>query len=154
MGDFVRPARIRLTLADGQYIDIRQELNHGETEDMWAKWSPYVEPGNAAHLDRREVRRSKVLAYLLAWSLTDGDIPGTGAPVPMSPDLPESERSDILRNLTQRRFNEIHDAIERHELAMTTVREEQKKTATGSPDAPRTSDLPSAVDGILTGSVS
>lgn len=153
MGDFVRPHRVRLTLADGQYIEIQQELNHGEIEDMWAAWSPYVEPGTPARLDRRVVRRSKVLAYLLAWSLTDGDIPGTGTPIPWSPDLPESERIDLLRNLTQARFNEIHEAIEQHELAMQTLREAQKKTSTGSPDAPATSGSPSVVDGVLTGSV-
>jgi hypothetical protein len=69
MGDFVRPEPIRLSLSGGHYIDIKKRLNHGETEDMYARWAPFVVPGQPANLNRREVRTAKVLTYLLGWSL-------------------------------------------------------------------------------------
>jgi hypothetical protein len=54
MGNFVRPEPSRLTISGGDYIDIKKRLNHGETEDMYARWAPFVVPGEAAQLNRRE----------------------------------------------------------------------------------------------------
>jgi hypothetical protein len=135
-------------LADGQYIDIKKRLNHGETEDMHARWAPFVVAGGAPQLNRREVRDAKVLAYLLGWSLTD-----EGKPVAFSPDLPDAQRSATLGNLSPERFNEIHDAIEAHEEAMAAERAALKKTNGGPPAADPMSPLPSTVGGPSTASV-
>lgn len=143
MGDFVTPEPFRLTLSGGQYVDIRKRLNHGETEDMYARMSPH-----ALLLDRRQVRTAKLLAYIIGWSLT---IDGT--PVPMSQDLPEDVRNDTLRNLDPDRALEIYTAIETHEEAMATARAEEKKLQGGKTDAVAISALPSAVAGVSAGSV-
>jgi hypothetical protein len=136
MDDFVSPAPHRLTLSDGQFVDIRKRLNHGEREDMFARIAP------SGVLDRRWVRTAKLLAYVIGWSLTKD-----GAPVPMSPDLPEQDRIDVFRALDPDRAVQIHEAIEAHETAMEQERAAQKKILSGSPAANATSALPSVPAG-------
>jgi hypothetical protein len=131
--DFDEPALVRLTLTDGKYIDVRKRLNHGETEDMFAKMSPY-----GVGVNRREVRTAKIAAYVLGWNLTK-----KGAPVPMSPELPENERTDTIRNLNSDRAVEIHKAIEAHEEAEAQTRADLKKTNGGKPVVDPTLPSPS-----------
>lgn len=145
MGDFVKPEPHRLTLSDGQHIDIKKRLNHGETEDMYARWAPFVVPGEHAQLDRREVRTAKVLAYLLGWSLTDDD----GGPVEMSPALCYQDRLDTIRSLDPDRFDEIHKAIETHETDLAA----KKKTLSGASASPAISPLLDGAAGATSGSV-
>lgn len=142
MGRFTKPKSVRLPLSDGDYIDITNRLNHGEREDMFARMSPH-----ALELDRRQVRTAKVVAYLLGWSLTDGDAPGEGTPVPMSPDLPEAARIDTIRSLDPDTFIEIYDAIDAHELAVTQARSDAKKKTGGTPASDPISPSPSAAAG-------
>ena len=81
---FVTPAVQRLTLSTGDTIDIIKRLNHGETEDMYARF-----------LEKRgSVRTVLILTYLVGWSLTRD-----GQPVPYGPQLSEQERTDTIRNL-------------------------------------------------------
>lgn len=143
MGDFVKPEPHRLTLHDGQYIDIKTRLNHGETEDMYARWAPYVTVGDQ-QLDRREVRTAKVLAYLLGWSLTD-----EGVPVPMSQGLPYIGRMDVIRSLDPDRFDEIHKAIEAYENEYAA----KKKALAGANGSSVISISPVAATGATSGSV-
>lgn len=144
MDDFVTPEPCRLTLSDGQFIDIKKRLNHGETEDMYARMSP-----DGERLDRRAVRTAKVFAYLMGWSLTKG-----GTPVSMALELPEQTRLDTIRALDPDRFSEIHAAIETHVQAMAEERAAQKKILSGSPAAAAISPSPSAVVGASAGSAS
>jgi hypothetical protein len=143
MDDFVAPIPERLPLSGGQYVDIKRRLNHGETEDMFARMAPHA----GGPVNRREVRTAKILAYLIGWSLMRD-----GVPVPMSPELPESSRLDTIRSLDPDRAMEIHQAIEAHEQQMDAAREEQKKILSGPPAAAATSPSPSAPDGPLSGS--
>lgn len=144
MDDFVSPEPHRLQLADGKYVDIATQLNHGQTEDMFERMSPH-----GIHANRRWVRTAKIVAYVLGWSLTKD-----GKPVAMSPDMPEQDRLDTIRNMTQERAIEIYEAIEAHEKARAQARAEQKKILNGAPDVVATSPSPSAVAGESTGSVS
>lgn len=150
MDNFCSGDTIRLMLADGQSIDIKKRLNHGEQEDMFARWSPFIEAdGQPARLERRAVRDSKVLAYLVGWSLTQNG----GTPVPMSPALSDADRLATLANLDPDRFDEIHRAIETHETQQRALREAQKKILGGTPAAEAISALPSGADGASSGSV-
>jgi hypothetical protein len=129
--DFVTPEPFRLTLADGQFVDIRTRLSHGETEDMY-----HV----SAEGGRRVVRTAKIDAYLLGWSLTKG-----GTPVPMSPEMPALDRLNTIRALTAERAVEIYHAILAHEQAMRDARAAaQKKILAGAPSDDKTSNSPSA----------
>ncbi|MEP7304217.1 MAG: hypothetical protein ABJA98_01740 [Acidobacteriota bacterium] len=135
--DFDDPEQQRLTLTDGKYVDIKKRLNHGETEDLFARISPY-----GVGVNRREVRTAKIEAYLLGWNLTK-----KGVPVPMSPDLPENVRIDTIRAMTTGRAVEIHQAIEAHEAAMEQAAGDLKKTRGGTPAVDPISPLPSAPAG-------
>lgn len=146
MGDVVKPEPFRLTLSGhGRFIIIKKRLNQGETEDMYERMSPMVTPGSPSQLKRREVRQAKVLAYLIGWSLTDGDQPGEGLPLPMSPDMPDQERADRLRALDPDTFSEIFSAITAHEEAMEEARAAQKKILRGELASSETSPLPSGL---------
>jgi hypothetical protein len=147
VGDFVRPESIPLSISGGHTITIKKRLNHGEREDMYTRWAPFVEPGQPVHFDRREVRTSKVLTYLIGWTLKDDG----GVPVPMSPQLDEQERLATIRSLDPDRFLEIHTAIEAHEDAYD---EAKKNALAGAPASPTTSASPSAVPGDTSGSPS
>lgn len=140
---FVVPESVRLPISAGDFIDVKNRLNHGELEDLHARWAPFVTPGEPLQLNRREVRTAKVLTYLIGWSLTDP----AGAPVPMAPDLPEAVRVANLRSLDPESFSEIFDAIVTHEAATTAARAAEKKTATGTPGSDVTSRSPSAAAG-------
>lgn len=137
MDDFDDPESIRLTLTDGKYVDIKKRLNHGETEDMYAQISPY-----GVGVNRRVARTAKIDAYLLGWNLTK-----KGAPIPMSPELPENVRTDTLRGLNADRAREIHKAIEAHEEAMAAAALDLKKTNDAKPPADPILPLPSGPAG-------
>lgn len=100
MALFVEAKVDRLTVetTDGpQWIDVRHRLNAGEYEAMFEAW---YDDQNRFHPSR--VRRIKVLAYLVGWSLTDGT-----TPVPVT--------ADALRALEMTVFKAIADAVETHE---------------------------------------
>jgi hypothetical protein len=145
MGNFVNPEPIRLPLGDGNYIDIKKRLNHGEREDMYARMAPYIVPGEPIQMHRAEVRTAKVLTYLLGWSLADDE----GTPVAFAPVLPEAERLDAIRSLDPDRFDDIHAAIEKHEEAYA----KKKKLQATASASPATSPSPVAVAGPITTSV-
>jgi hypothetical protein len=144
MGSFVKPESVRLDLPDGSFITVKKRLTVGEREDVFARMTT----------DRRELRTAKVAAYLLYWSLTDGDRSGEGLPVPMSPDLPEQQRLDTIRSLDPDVFDEIRQAIDAHELAMQKEREAQKKILRGARESPAISSSPDTLAGAMSGSVS
>jgi hypothetical protein len=141
MDDFVQPVPERLPLIGGKHVDVKRRLNHGETEDMYARIYSF------GVTNRKEVRTAKIVAYLLGWSLTRN-----GQPVPYTPELPEQERIDTVRSLDPDRALEIYTAIEAHEDAMAAARQEEKKILNGGPIANATSASPSAAAGASSGS--
>jgi hypothetical protein len=125
---FTKPETVRLALTDGDYIDVKKRLTHGEREDMWASMAPLVEFGRPMQIQRKELRTTRVLAYLVGWSLTNN-----GAVVPMSPDLPESARVATLRSLAPEAFDEIHAAIVAHEDGVGEATKKAPATESASP---------------------
>jgi hypothetical protein len=144
---FVEPELVRVPLSDGDFINIKKALTHGEREDMLSAISPHITVGQRRQIDTRHVRTTKVLTYLVSWSLTDHD-----QPVPYSPDLPEQERIDTIRSLDTYTFDEIHAAIENHEIAADAARA-GKKTAIAPSKSKPISESPSGADGGMTTSV-
>jgi hypothetical protein len=151
---FVQPDVVRLPISDGDFIDIKKQLNHGERDDMFAAMSATSPVGDRLRFDARRVRTLKVLTYLVGWSLTKPD-PETqdDKPVVWSLDVPEQTRIDTLRNLDTYSFDEIYAAIDAHEEAMDRERTEKKRTADTPPASKATSALPSAAAGATSGSV-
>lgn len=149
MKSFVNPEATRLPVSDGEFIEIKRRLNHGESEDMYARMAPFIDTDGHLQVNRREVRTAKVLTYLLGWTLTNN-----GKPVPMSTDLTETARLDTIRSLDPDRFNEIHQAIEAHETAVVMERAAEKKDRDGAKPSSVISPSPVIVTGDMSGSVS
>lgn len=143
MSDFVEPESERLTLSDGQFINVKKQLNHGERDDMLAEMSIDGALGEPTRLDRRNFRTVKVMAYLLGWSLMHN-----GKPEPYAPEMPPHERRDVLRSLSPERFDEIHKAILAHEDGATA-----KKPQDGATESPVISPSRSDAAGVTEMSV-
>jgi isocitrate lyase len=142
MSDFPDPEAVRLSLADGAFIDVKKRLTHGERDDMYGLMAPSVTPG----AKRSEVRTIQVATYLLGWSLTK-----RGAPVPMSPDLSEDARMATVRSLSPERFDEIYTALMRHIEAQAAAREAEKNVQGGANGSSAISPSPSGVTGAMSG---
>jgi hypothetical protein len=103
---------IRLPLADGDYITVKQELNAGESFDL------DDEPGNRT--------LNTVVAYLVGWSLVGDD----DVVIPYSPMQSVAERRDTLRAVKESIMKEITDALLPHLQAIRRAEQEKKTTQT------------------------
>lgn len=148
MDTIVKPKTVRLSLSDGQFLDVKRRLNAGEQQDLFAAMAPYLTAGEKPQLKSQSVMTAKILAYLLGWSLMD-----EGVPIPMSPDMPEGARLATLRSLDPDVFREVREAIDSHETAVDLELEEAKKMRGNSRTSSNSSPLPSDVTGPTTTSV-
>ena len=137
---FVTPSIVRLPLSDGDWVDVRRELNTGEQRALFGKIARDMVPGETMKLDPEQVGYAKVMAYLLAWSLVDD----AGQPVVMTPAA--------VNNLQPDSFREIREAIDAHEECVEKERVTEKNVRTGERTSKATSPLPSAVAGATSGS--
>jgi hypothetical protein len=124
MGRIVKPETVRLPISEGDFIEIKKRLTHGEREDMSAHLMPSMTPGERPQVVTKDVRTVQVLTYLVHWSLTDDD----GVPLPMGPQLPEAERYSTIRMLDPDTFDEIFAAIQAHEQRLV----QEKKLKVGA----------------------
>lgn len=144
----VEPETARLFISDGDFLDVKKRLNHGEYDDHLARISPFQTPGEPVKMETRQIRTSKVLTYLLGWSLTH-----KGQPIPYSPDMPENARVDVLNSLDRATFSEIHKAIDAHEDKEDAEAAARKNGKGGEKESPAISPSPVAVTGDTSGSV-
>jgi len=105
--------------ADGAWIDVKRELNAGETRHVFAQLVKDMRAGEKIALDPEKVGITKVLEYLLGWSFTDDK----GQSVAVS--------QGAIEALDQETYTEITQAIEAHEARMEADRTERKKKTTG-----------------------
>jgi hypothetical protein len=112
----VRPEMVRLQLSDGDFIDVKKELNAGEYFDLLTDLSarkPYA----------------KALAYLIGWSLVGAE----SAPLPYSLEMDEQARRDTVRALSVRTMREIIAVIDKHEASEERQHTKKKETPAVSP---------------------
>ena len=122
MLDFVQPDIVRIALSDGQFLDVKRELNAGESRAVWADMVVGgVRPGELANYDPRKVGLTRILAYLVGWSAVDPD----GRPVPVS--------EGALLALSTASFREVSNAIDAHEEQQERAAEAKKKTRDTAP---------------------
>lgn len=143
----VEPDITRLTISDGDYIDVKKRLNHGEHDDYLARIAPFQTPGEPLRMETRQIRTGKVLAYLVGWSLTQ-----RGKPIAMSTDMPEKARVDILNSLDKETFSEIHAAIDQHEDRVEEEADARKNGQAHENESPAISPSPEPVAGVTSGS--
>ena len=112
----VAPEVVRLSLSEGDYLDVNKELNAGQ----------YVELLTAL-VDRKPF--AKAIAYLVGWSLQGLD----GQPLPYDLDLPEAVRRSTLGALDKATMREITAALDKHEAAADQALAAKKKTPSSVP---------------------
>lgn len=112
---FVAPDEVRLSISDGDWIDVKKRLNTGEQRRVFAKMARDMVPGEKVHLNPEQVGMAKVLEYLLRWSFKDD----AGKPVALN--------AEAIGNLDIDTFDEIRSAIETHEDAQDAARAQEKK---------------------------
>jgi hypothetical protein len=116
---FVTPDIVRLPLSDGDFIDIKKELNAGENRRVFARLVKDMHAGEKIQLEPEQVGLTKVVEYLIGWSFTDGN----GKPVDVS--------EGAIQNLDQDTFTEITKAIDAHEEKMDAERTARKNGTAG-----------------------
>jgi hypothetical protein len=107
----VAPEVVRLSLSDGDYLDVNKELNAGQYLELLT-----------ALVDRKPF--AKAIAYLVSWSLVGLN----GQPLPYDLDMPEEERRATIGALDKGTVREITAALDKHEAAEQAAVDAKKKT--------------------------
>ena len=135
MSRFVHPETTVLTLANGDTLVVKTQLNVGETRAMTrAMASPNGD--GSPRFDRNKYPAELVLAYLVDWSLVDA-----GRPVPLR-DQDVDVRRATMDNLFPEDFLEIFRAIETHVGQQDAARAEEKKASLARLDRHRSRPRP------------
>jgi hypothetical protein len=108
----VAPEVVRLSLSDGDYLDVNRELNAGQYLELLT-----------ALVDRKPF--AKAIAYLVSWSLVGLN----GQPLPYDLDMPEEDRRSTIGALDKGTVREITVALDRHEAAEEAALDAKKKTS-------------------------
>lgn len=125
----------KLTISGGDWLLVKDRLNHGEQQDAFARRYLATEFGHRVNL--RAQGMDKVTAYLLDWSLVDLQdhvIEIRGKPL--------NDVESALNSIDAESFAEIFNAIEAHETAMAAARAEEKKVQAGANGSSATSPSP------------
>lgn len=118
---FVQPQPpIRLSLSEGDWVEVKRELSTGERRRMFAAMRPATQ---GTDVDVTLYQQVRTLAYVVAWSFLDPQ----GAPAPVS-----AAAYDMLQDDTSQ---ELHEALDAHESQMARARAEEKKHST-TPTSP------------------
>lgn len=112
----VAPEIVRLSLSDGDYLDVHKELNAGQ----------YVELLGAL-VERKPF--SKAIAYIVGWSLVGLD----GGPLPWDLDMPEEMRRSTFGALDKATMREIAAVLDKHEATEEAALDAKKKTPASVP---------------------
>src|SRR3990172_11675596 len=100
---FVQPDTVRLTISDGDWIDVKKRLSVGEKRKAEASIVADVRPDGRVTPNLEMMGgKAQVLAYLLDWSLRDAQ----DRPVKIETD---AKRSAAIDQLDEATFKEIAD---------------------------------------------
>lgn len=122
----VVPTTVKLDISQGDWLLVKQQLNAGESRAQFARILQAASPGEKPRLDTTQVGISRVLAYLLDWSLVDP----TGKRIEIA-GKSEAAVLAALNSLDTDSFSEILRAVTAHEEAMDEAREKEKNDPDG-----------------------
>lgn len=122
-----RPEPVRLELSNGTWISVKKHLNAGEQRRVFAKIILKMEAGKTVELDPEQAGLSICVEYLLDWNVMDAD----GKPLVVR-DQPASVKQAALQLLEPEDFEEIRDAIQKHDELMKLERMMEKKVPAGA----------------------
>ncbi len=137
--DFVVPRVDRLTLSGGRWVDVKHRLNAGESRRVYSRMVKEMVAGVRPTLNPEMVGLTRIVEYIVAWSMTDG-----------RNTVPVSESA--IDNLDPDLFNEIVAAIDAHEERVDAERAAEKNGQDGVSKSSAISPSPSSVAGALSGS--
>ena len=126
----VRPETVRVSLSEGDFLDLKKRLNTGEYRHMLQAQFKDVSAGEKAVINLEQMGLSKVLAYVVGWSFVDLE----GKPLPFS--------EATLRLCDPAVFTEILTAVEAHDDAVEQARAAEKNDQGG--ESKTSATLPSA----------
>jgi hypothetical protein len=115
---FVKPETVRLSISDGDWIEVKKRLTAGEYRERLAR--EYVHSDdNRLRADLRQQGIALVVSYVVDWSFTDD-----GRLVPFS--------EDALKSVDVDTFREILQAVEAHDDADDAARSAEKNAPAGA----------------------
>lgn len=115
---FVKPDTVRLSISDGDWLEVKKRLTAGEYRERLAR--EYVQGDDQKlRADLRQSGIALIVAYVVDWSLTDD-----GRVVPFS--------EDALRAVDIDTFREILRAVEAHDEADEAARSAEKNAPAGT----------------------
>lgn len=117
----VKPEIVRLALSDGDWIDVKRELNAGEYQGFIESVSMPREFGEKPLVNQGAVGPNRLLLYLVGWSFTGID----DAPLPYDASMPANLRIDTIRSLDADTFSEMITALDAHEVQVTREKKER-----------------------------
>jgi hypothetical protein len=139
-----KPETVLLNISRGDWLLVKKHLTAGEQRQIFrrmltANGGTAIEPVN--------VGLSKMIGYLLDWSITDAD----DQPVVIR-DQDDDAKAAALDGLPPEDFKEILTAIEAHEDAMEALREQEKNDRDGAKASSPISPSPRPSGGDTSGS--
>jgi len=123
---FVYPEEVRVPLSDGDYIDVKKQLNAGEYRKLLYDQFKENPDGEKVVLDHSKIGISKLLAYLLGWSFCGRN----NEPLPYNLEQPEEIRRAAIDGLDQDTYRELIAAVNAHEAREDEALEAKKKDRT------------------------
>ena len=107
----VVPDVVRVFVSEGDYVDLKRDLNAGEYFDMLT-----------AMAERQKF--AKILAYLVGWSFVGEE----DRPIPYDLDDPANARRDTIGALNKATLRELITTIDTHEAAQEAALAKKKET--------------------------
>lgn len=137
---FVQGGIVRLPLAGGEWIDVKAELNAGEARRVFSSLVKEMHAGAPMELDPEKVGLTKVVEYVVGWSLLNYQ------------KRPEPVSESAINGLDQDTYNDIVAAVDTHDAACEAVRTARKNGQGGAIPSPAISPSLDTVAGASTGS--
>lgn len=134
MSRFVRPETRRIPISEGDWIEVKKRLTAGETRAIYKRMMVLADGHHVPHMDPVQTGLSKIIAYLVDWSLVDD----SGKVVPVF-EQTDAVVTAALNALDPDSFQEILAAVEKHEDEMEREREAEKNTKDGGSKSSATS---------------
>lgn len=130
---FVAPETVRIQLGDGEWIDVKKTLSKGERDKVNAMLIKEVRSDGRMTPDFEMMSKAEALAYLVDWSLRDGD-----RAIRIESD---AEKLSALNSMSEDGFEIISEAIAAHVKHMEAERPTKKATRGGKRSSPTSTSV-------------
>lgn len=115
----VAPKTKRLPLSDGEWIEVKAELNAGETRAVFINSVQSMRADTGITLDPHQVGKARIMQYVVGWSLIGLD------------EKPLAFSESALESVDFDTFTEIMKAVDDHDDAAEKARAERKNLMAG-----------------------